>query len=96
MSSNFLTPIILNLNIGDQLTSTSCGHIVVELLKFIVYQRLQIPYTYQWLKQVVTKKKLHQDKKDTFQSERHFCTASTALENLDYMIKVSKKFVLLY
>ncbi|XP_068618986.1 uncharacterized protein [Battus philenor] len=85
--SNSNTPIMINLTVGDQLTTISCGHIVVELLKFVAYQRLQIPYTYQWLKQVVSKKKSNQDKKDTFQSERHFLTASTALDNLDFLIK---------
>lgn len=83
-------PIVVNLGIGDQLTSISCGHIVVELIKFIAYQRLQIPYTYQWLKQVVNKKKAceNEDVKDSFQSERHFRAASTALENLDFILKV--------
>ncbi|CAG9789276.1 unnamed protein product [Diatraea saccharalis] len=87
---NKLSPLIINLNIGDQLTSISCGHVVVELIKFLVYQRLQIPYTYQWLKQVVTKKKMcaNEEKKDSFQSERHFRVASTALENLDFILKV--------
>ncbi|CAK1583612.1 unnamed protein product [Parnassius mnemosyne] len=84
---NSLSPVLIDLNIGDQLTSVSCGHIVVELLKFLAYQRLQIPYTYQWLKQVVNKKKMCEDKKDTFQSERHFRIASNALDNLDFMIK---------
>ncbi|XP_013183312.2 uncharacterized protein LOC106129327 [Amyelois transitella] len=89
MSSCKVKPIIVNLNIGDQLTLISCGHVIVELIKFIAYQRLQIPYTYQWLKQIVNKKKMceDQDKKDSFQSERHFLTASTALDNLDYILK---------
>lgn len=93
-SSTKLKPITINLNIGDQLTSISCGHVVVELIKFIAYQRLQIPYTYQWLKQVVTKKKMCEDeeKKDSFQSERHFRIASTALENLDFILKVPTTF----
>lgn len=80
-------PITINLEIGDQLTSISCGHVIVELIKFIAYQRLQIPYTYQWLKQVVNKKKDTEDVKDTFQSERYFSIASTALENLDFILK---------
>ncbi|KAJ0173655.1 hypothetical protein K1T71_010804 [Dendrolimus kikuchii] len=81
--------VILNLDIGDKLTAISCGHIVVELIKFIVYQRLQIPYTYQWLKQVVNKKKMcdNKDVKESFQSERHFRSASSALENLDFILK---------
>lgn len=78
------------LNVGDQLTSTSCGHVVVELIKFIAYQRLQIPYTYQWLKQIVNKKILSEDcnVKGNLQSERHFRIVSTALHNLDSMLKV--------
>ncbi|CAG9134022.1 unnamed protein product [Plutella xylostella] len=77
------------LNVGDQLTSTSCGHVVVELIKFIAYQRLQIPYTYQWLKQIVNKKILSEDcsVKGNLQSERHFRIVSTALHNLDSMLK---------
>ncbi|XP_014372038.2 uncharacterized protein LOC106721588 [Papilio machaon] len=80
-------PVIIKLDIGDQLTSISCGHIVVELIKFIAYQRLQIPYSYQWLKQVVNKKRQCIEAKDTFQSEKHFHVASSALENLDFIIK---------
>ncbi|XP_028166155.1 uncharacterized protein LOC135080634 [Ostrinia nubilalis] len=88
-SCNKQKSIAINLDIGDQLTSISCGHVVVELIKFIAYQRLQIPYTYQWLKQIVTKKKMCEDeeKKDSFQSERHFRIASTALDNLDFILK---------
>lgn len=81
----------IDLNIGDQLTSISCGHIVVELIKFLAYQRLQIPYTYPWLKQLITKRKSIEIKKESYQSERHFHVASTALENLDFIIKVSIK-----
>ncbi|KAM3962475.1 uncharacterized protein ACR2FA_003378 [Aphomia sociella] len=82
-------PIVVDLNIGDQLTSISCGHVVVEIIKFIVYQRLQIPYTYQWLKQVITKKKMSdsEHEKESFQSERHYHIASTALDNLDFILK---------
>ncbi|CAD0203876.1 unnamed protein product [Chrysodeixis includens] len=90
-SSN--SPIMVNLEIGDQLTSISCGHVMVELIKFIAYQRLQIPYSYQWLKQVVTKKKQCEEEplKESFQSERHFRAASTALENLDFILKSVQK-----
>lgn len=83
---------MINLNIGDQFTSISCGHVVVELIKFIAYQRLQIPYSYQWLKQVVNKRKAceGENRNDNLQSERHFRTASTSLENLDFILKVKK------
>lgn len=60
-ASNKIKPVLINLNIGDQLTATSCSHVVVELIKFISHQRLQIPYTYQWLKQVVNKKKMNEN-----------------------------------
>ncbi|XP_072929928.1 uncharacterized protein [Epargyreus clarus] len=86
-SGGNLKPMTIDLNIGDQLTTISCGHIVAELIKFIAYQRLQIPYTYQWLKQVINKKKESPEKKDSFQSERHFRVASNALENLDFILK---------
>lgn len=83
-------PIIVNLNIGDQLTSISCGHVVVELIKFIAYQRLQIPYSYQWLKQVVNKRKTceEENRNENLQSERQFRIASASLENLDFILKV--------
>lgn len=79
----------IDLDIGDQLTYISCGHIVVEIIKFLAYQRLQIPYTYQWLKQIINKRKSLEDKKESYQSERHFHVASTALNNLDFIIKVN-------
>lgn len=78
----------IDLDIGDQLTYISCGHIIVEIIKYIAYQRLQIPYTYQWLKQVVDKRKSQEDIRESHHSERHFFTASTALSNLDFIIKV--------
>ncbi|XP_037876318.1 uncharacterized protein LOC101742634 isoform X1 [Bombyx mori] len=79
----------LEINIGDQLTTISCGHVVAELIKFIAYQRLQIPYTYPWLKQLITKRKEldHENRKESFQSEKHFRTAETALKNLDLILK---------
>lgn len=81
---------ILSLKMSNQLTSISCGHIVVELIKFIAYQRLQIPYTYQWLKQIVNKKKSREEQglKENIQSERHYRIASTTLDSLDYILKV--------
>lgn len=83
----------LEINIGDQLTTISCGHVVAELIKFIAYQRLQIPYTYPWLKQLITKRKEldHENRKESFQSEKHFRTAETALKNLDLILKVINK-----
>lgn len=95
-SGNNLKPMIIDLNISDQLTSISCGHVVVELIKFIAYQRLQIPYKYQWLKQVVNKKKECLEKKDSLHSERHFRVASTALENLDFILKVRSSYSCLH
>ncbi|KAI5643195.1 mad1 and cdc20-bound-Mad2 binding domain-containing protein [Phthorimaea operculella] len=88
MNSSAAKPIMIDLNIGDQLTSISCGHIVVEFVKFIAYQRLQIPYSYQWLKQMVNKRKTSDEKRnESLVAERHFRVASTALENLDFIIK---------
>lgn len=83
---------MIDLDIGHQLTTISCGHIVVELIKFIAYQRQQIP-PYPWLKQIVTKKIASYDEnvKESFQSEKHFRIASTALENLDFILKVCKR-----
>lgn len=80
----------IDLCIGDQLTSVSCGHIIVELVKFIVYQRLQIPYTYQWLKHLINNKKSchNEEINECFQSQKHFRIASLALENLDFIFKV--------
>lgn len=80
----------INLNIVDQLTLNSCGHVVVEIIKFIVYQRLQIPYSYPWLKQLINSRLEQENKKESYQSERHFHVASTALKSLDFILKVSK------
>lgn len=78
----------LDINIGDQLTSVSCGHMVVELVKFLLYQRLQIPYSYQWLKYLINQKKAcGDDKFESFQSSIHFKAASSTLESLDFTIK---------
>lgn len=83
-------PVVIDLSIGDQLTSISCGHVVVELIKFIAYQRQQIPYVYPWLKQIVNNRRDNHDEdfKESFQSERHFRVASLSLKNLDFILKV--------
>ncbi|CAH2208483.1 jg26607, partial [Pararge aegeria aegeria] len=40
-----------------------------------------------WLKQVINKRKACEDLREGYQSERHFFVASTALSNLDFIIK---------
>lgn len=95
---NSSKPIFIDISIGDQLTSISCGHVVVELIKFLAYQRQQIPYVYPWLKQIVSNRKENYDEdvKESFQSERHFRVTTTALENLDFILKVCLTYLETY
>lgn len=92
MNSKMSKCINLDINIGDQLTPVSCGHMIVELIKFLLYQRLQIPYNYQRLKYLINCKNTRSDKgiRESFQSQDHFRTASLALENIDFVTKVRK------
>lgn len=91
MNASTKRSVKINLNIGDQLTAVSCGHTLVELIKFILHRRLQFPYSYQWLKHLVNQKKSRTEENcvRSYKSERYYNIASTALENLDFVIKVS-------
>lgn len=47
----------IEINLSDILTRTSCAVLVCELIKYLIYQREQIPYTYERLKYLITKRK---------------------------------------
>ncbi|KAK4887619.1 hypothetical protein RN001_003890 [Aquatica leii] len=71
------------------LTPLTCSTIINEVIKYLLYQKSQIPYPYNWLKSVVKKKRTaeHADEKSVnFQAERHYTTVSTAYDSLEKLM----------
>ncbi|XP_034237876.1 MAD2L1-binding protein [Thrips palmi] len=50
------SPILINVELKDALTASSCSHLAVEFFKHIAYQRQQIPFPYKQLKSVLSRK----------------------------------------
>lgn len=47
----------LVVNVNDIITPTSCAKMIIELIKFIIYQTELIPYPYERLKMCINKHK---------------------------------------
>ena len=86
----------INVDINSVLTSKTCSTIVVEFIKLLAYQRLQIPYNFERLKYVVEKKKTKNKTEDTsnepWRSSTYFRITSTALDVLESIFKVYQPF----
>ncbi|KAF5293265.1 hypothetical protein FQR65_LT11005 [Abscondita terminalis] len=71
------------------LTPLACSTIINEVIKYLLYQKSQIPYPYSWLKSVVNKKRTEknmQTKFSNFQVERHYNVVSTAFNSLENLM----------
>lgn len=83
----------INVPVESALTQKCCAHAVVEIIKLLAYQRYQIPYIYDHLSLVVEKKREKEkhtvDGVESLASKKYFCTASTALDGLETIFKVS-------
>lgn len=82
----------VSVNIQDILTSKTCAHIIIEIIKYLAYQKLQIPHTYDVLKYLVQKKrdfdKANPNQNENMQSKNHFRVASSAVDVLDAIFLV--------
>ncbi|XP_050296616.1 uncharacterized protein LOC126736344 [Anthonomus grandis grandis] len=90
----------LNIDVSNELILTpfTGASLVNEVLKWLLFQKCQIPYGFNRLKHVVEKrrKNLQEDtgpKKHNFKYENHFRTVSTAYDSLDLIMRgINKEF----
>ncbi|KRT78324.1 hypothetical protein AMK59_7289, partial [Oryctes borbonicus] len=73
-------------------TPLTCTSIVNEIIKFLVYQKSQIPYPYNWLQTVITRKRKSTGPENIPTSnnlfvERHYKTASIAYDTIEAITK---------
>lgn len=89
----------LNVEISDiVLTPFTCASLVNEILKGLLYKKSQIPYPYNWLKNIVNKKRdqVNIGEKTgptNFKLENHFRVVSNAYDTLENLMKaITKEF----
>ncbi|KAK6639587.1 hypothetical protein RUM43_007860 [Polyplax serrata] len=79
----------------DILTIESCTTLVAELIKFILYRKQQLPYTFDRLKYLITKKnsKEMQENASSVPSsvERQFKIAENGLETLELLFEKTRE-----
>lgn len=82
----------VNVNIQDILTPKTCAHIIIEIIKYLSYQKLQIPHAYDVLKYLVQNKRdfdnANPNQNENMQSKNHFRVASSAVDALDAIFLV--------
>ncbi|XP_072388688.1 uncharacterized protein [Diabrotica undecimpunctata] len=89
----------INVNVTDiVLTPFACASIVNEVLKGVLYQKCQIPYPYNWMKNIVTKKREKSDieinGRTNFKAEHHFRSVSKAFDVLEaVMTDIKDEFI---
>ena len=85
----------MNIDVVDTVvTPLSCSIVTNEIIKYLLYQKSQIPYPYSWLKNVVNRRriKLEEDgDEDAFGNNlrvaRQFHIVSTAYDTLEEIMK---------
>lgn len=92
-NSNKKSECIINVAIPEVvLTPFACATLVNEFIKGLLYQKNQIPYPYNWLKNIISKKR---DKKNTidekgeppnFKVINHFRVVSNAYDTLECLM----------
>lgn len=88
----------LNINVSDiLLTPLACSSLVNEILKGILYQKCQIPYPYDWMKTMVTRKRQKSEidvkKFNNIKATNHFLLVSSVLDKLEtFMQAIEHEF----
>ncbi|XP_022907169.1 MAD2L1-binding protein [Onthophagus taurus] len=86
----------INLSVNDLvLTPATCALLINEIIKYLVYQKSQIPYPYAWLKNVVSRKRKsgENDKNSNPSVSRNYSAASSAYDIIEEMMKnISHQF----
>lgn len=98
-SGNEDSRFVVNVEISDiVLTPLICASLVNEILKGLIYQKSQIPYPYNWLKNIVDKKRKREDNHNTegsrnFKLVNHFRIVSNVYDTLEnVMTAIVKEF----
>lgn len=88
----------INLNVSDLLlTPLSCSSIISEIIKVLLYEKSQLPHSYNWLKSMVTKRRKaakdddHPNEKRNFTAARYFNIVSSAYDAVETMMESIKK-----
>lgn len=80
------------------LTPFTCASLVNEILKGLLHQKNQIPYSYNWLKSIVTKKREQDSNGEktgpaNFKLVNHYRIVSSAYDTLESLMKaIIKEF----
>lgn len=92
-------PMCINVDITENIfTPFACASVVNEFIKSLVYQKSQIPYPYNWLKNVVNRKRKSAEGEErkkpvNLNIDRHYRIVSTAYDNLEEIMKhIIKEF----
>ncbi|VEN33729.1 unnamed protein product [Callosobruchus maculatus] len=88
-------PTVINLKISELiLTPLICASLIGEILKGLLYQKNQIPYPYNYMKNMVIKKRQKQevDKpgKENMTVLNHYRTVSSAYDTIEEIVKALK------
>ncbi|KAG8233785.1 hypothetical protein J437_LFUL003857 [Ladona fulva] len=86
---------VVDIQLEENLTSSSCSKVVSEIIKYLAYQKQQIPYPFEQLKLLVNKSKLAGEqetigksvKRRCLQLERHHSKATDAVDTLENIFK---------
>ncbi|XP_018335702.1 uncharacterized protein LOC108744442 [Agrilus planipennis] len=85
----------ISVNVSDLiLTPLTCAALVNEIIKNLVYQRSQIPYSFNWLESAIKRKRSSLGKKEckniNLNIEKYYKVASAAFDTLEDIMKQIK------
>ena len=61
---------LVDIQLEEYLTSSSCSKVVNEIIKYLAYQKQQIPYPFEQLKLLVNKNKFTGEQESNRKSEK--------------------------
>lgn len=81
-------PTVVNVDISDVMSPQTCGLILIEIIKYLVHQKQQIPFTYDRLKDMVSKKReigeeSENSRPESLASKKYFRVASTSVDIME-------------
>lgn len=74
------------------LTPFTCATLLSRIIKYLIFEKSQIPYPYEQLKTIINKKRnVENDEEDekqrNIQAERHYRTVSGAYDKIELLLK---------
>lgn len=88
---------ILDLNVSNLvLTPLTCASLIGEILKCLIYEKSQIPYPYNWLKNIILAKRKQNSESEENRSknlfiEKQYRAASAAFDAIENIISNIRK-----